>query len=341
IVGGVNNNITADYGFIGGGDNNAVTASGGAAFGVSNRVSGFNAVSFGSQNTVLGEGGAAFGRNNRSSGISSTVFGEENQALNGNAIAGGYQSYTNGGSSIAIGWADSITDFAVGAAIVGGVNNNITADYGFIGGGESNSVSATGGAAFGASDTASGYLSFAANRNNRASGNHSAVFGQYNRAPSLNEFVVGMYATKYTPTSPSISNANDRLFVVGNGIDESNRSNAITVLKSGNTGIGHETPVSSLDVDGTLGVKVKTGLAAGTDNPDEEAVVYIYSGGTGSIALPTASSVTNRVYTIVNSTGGVRTITSYVNLNGASVSNIGNGTSIEIISDGTNWYQIR
>ncbi|MEX0811787.1 MAG: hypothetical protein WD048_06195, partial [Chitinophagales bacterium] len=61
-------------------------------------------------------GSASFGADNHSvTGDRSIAFGEENTVSNSNSIVGGYQSYTNGGNSIAIGWADSITDFAVGA----------------------------------------------------------------------------------------------------------------------------------------------------------------------------------------------------------------------------------
>jgi hypothetical protein len=41
------------------------------------------------------------------------------------------------------------------------------------------------------------------------------------------------------------------LFVIGNGTSNSTRRNAITVLKSGNTGIGTDTPGFSLTVNGT------------------------------------------------------------------------------------------
>jgi hypothetical protein len=242
-------------------------------------------------------------------------------------VTSGYENYNEGYASMVFGQEDTITSTSQNSFIGGGAYNKITSNYAFIGGGSNNTVTGDYANAFGLINSASGII--------------SNVFGIGNNATSFAETVFGTYATGYSPNSTINFNVNDRLFVIGNGAGSGTRSNAITVLKSGNTGIGHDTPVSSLDVDGSLGVKVKTGLTAGTDDPDGEAVVYIYSGGTGNIALPTATTVSNRVYTIVNSTGGSRTITSYVNLSGGSVTSIGNGTSIELISDGANWYQIR
>ncbi|MBK7343802.1 MAG: hypothetical protein IPJ06_12365 [Saprospiraceae bacterium] len=44
----------------------------------------------------------------------------------------------------------------------------------------------------------------------------------------------------------------DPIFIIGNGSDWQNPSNALTVLKNGNMGLGTTTPGATLDVEGTL-----------------------------------------------------------------------------------------
>src|SRR5699024_413889 len=51
------------------------------------------------------------------------------------------------------------------------------------------------------------------------------------------ETTMGGMATEYTPFGVGINDARDRLFTVGNGIG-SVRSDAFTILKNGQTGIG-------------------------------------------------------------------------------------------------------
>jgi hypothetical protein len=106
-----------------------------------------------------------------------------------------------------------------------------------------------------------------------------------------------------------------------------------------NVGIGTTTPLSTLDINGTLGVKVKSGQVAGTNAPDNTATIWLYSSGTGVIIMPAASSCTNRMYIIVNQTGATRNTSSYRNLAGAGQNTLPTATSITIISDGTVWLQ--
>jgi hypothetical protein len=75
-----------------------------------------------------------------------------------------------------------------------------------------------------------------------ASGRASTAMGSYATAPSSDETVIGRYNTDYTPTSTNSWSAKDRLFVVGNGTENASRSNALTILKNGNMGIGADNP---------------------------------------------------------------------------------------------------
>ena len=82
---------------------------------------------------------------------------------------------------------------------------------------------------------ASGSVSVASGAYTIARGVNSTASGDYTRAESRSEFVIGSYNTDYTPLGSQNWNAADRLFVVGNGENSSNRSNALTILKNGKT----------------------------------------------------------------------------------------------------------
>lgn len=114
-----------------------------------------------------------------------------------------------------------------------------------------------------------------------------------------------------------------------------------TAASSVKVGIGISAPVSTLDVTGAVGMTIKTGQVAGTNHPDNSASFWIYSTGSGTITLPAASTCANRLYEILNSTGAVINISSFENLTGSAQTSLSTGASITIVSDGTNWMQIR
>jgi hypothetical protein len=61
-----------------------------------------------------------------------------------------------------------------------------------------------------------------------------------------------LFSTNYTPLSSTAFNGNDRLFNIGNGTSNIVRSDALTILKNGNTGIGTATPSEKLEVVGKI-----------------------------------------------------------------------------------------
>jgi len=109
----------------------------------------------------------------------------------------------------------------------------------------------------------------------------------------------------------------------------------------GNTGIGTVSPTSTLEVFGSTAMRVRTAQVAGTNQPDINGTMYLYTSGTGNINLPAANTCTNRIYVILNNTGAARTISSYRDLTGAAVTTINNSISLWVVSDGTNWQQIK
>jgi trimeric autotransporter adhesin len=120
--------------------------------------------------------------------------------------------------------------------------------------------------ATGIATLASGYTSTAFGAFNTASGNYSTAMGTEITAKSYNEMSIGSYNTDYTPLSASAWNSADRLFIIGNGTNSGSRSDAMVVLKNGNTGIGTSTPSEKLVVAGkikTTDLQITSGAAFG------------------------------------------------------------------------------
>lgn len=88
---------------------------------------------------------------------------------------------------------------------------------------------------------ASGSFSTAMNLNTRASGHLSVATGLFTKAESYNSFVIGRYniggGNPGNPANPfdfSYWISTDPLFEIGNGEDNENRNNALTIYKNGN-----------------------------------------------------------------------------------------------------------
>ncbi len=116
-----------------------------------------------------------------------------------------------------------------------------------------NNTAATGYAstALGSITTASGTAATSTGIQTRAAGHYSTAMGSYTTAPSGYETVIGRYNTQYTPLNTTGWNSSDRLFVIGKGTSDAARSNALTVLKNGNAGIGTDSPTALLHTEGT------------------------------------------------------------------------------------------
>jgi hypothetical protein len=98
-----------------------------------------------------------------------------------------------------------------------------------------------------------------------ASGTSSTAMGSNTNAKSFGETAIGTNNTDYTPNSTNSYDAADRLFVIGNGENASNKSDAMVVLKNGNTTINGTTNVNNHQIKN---------LADPTD--DQDAVTQSY-----------------------------------------------------------------
>lgn len=205
-------------------------------------------VSFGYMNTASGLYAMAFGFNATASGNGSTAWGNATEATAVYATAWGQGTEASGVRSTALG---SNTTSTGQQSVAWGQNTNSTATNSTAWGSGSN-ASAIQSTSWGQTTTASGLRSTAWGWDNTASGAQSTAFGVQNTAPSFVETVLGRFSTNYTPASATAWNLNDRLFVIGNGTSNANRSNALTVMKSGNVGIGTDTPEATVHIEGSL-----------------------------------------------------------------------------------------
>ena len=230
------NQVTDNYSVIGGGslnqagDNDADLANASAA-----TVSGGNLNKATSSFATVGGG-----YNNQASGNSAVVAGGRNATASGEAAG-----VLSGEANIASGYR---------SAVVGGNASTASGSNSFVGGGEFNNAS-------GVLSAVSGGVS------NLASGNITSIpGGQGLFARSFGETSVGIFNADYTPASTTGFDANDRLFVIGNGTSTSSRSNALTVLKSGKVGIGTTSPNAQLQFSNSVGRKIVLFEQANNDN---------------------------------------------------------------------------
>ncbi len=164
--------------------------------------------------------------NQVASGINSVIAGGlSNLASNGWSTVSGGNTNTASGQYSNIGGGLTNTASGENSTIGGGIANTSSMYGSTVGGGVNNSATNYG-------STISGGSS------NIASGNYSTVVGgRGNTAQSYCETVLGLFATVGAGDIDSYV-ATDRLLVVGNGTADGSRSNAMTVLKNGNSMIG-------------------------------------------------------------------------------------------------------
>jgi trimeric autotransporter adhesin len=152
--------------------------------------------------------------------------------------------------------------------------------------------------ATGHNTTASGHHSFTGGFTTNAQGDYSMALNAFTTAHSAYETVIGQYNTIYTPLSKTSWNSDDRLFVIGNGSSSISLSNALTVLKNGNIGIGSDNPAERLHIRNTSSeVKLRLQSTASPsiefwDNSNYRAGIgfsttqghlFLYNGGNVSV----------------------------------------------------------
>jgi hypothetical protein len=186
--------------------------------GYSTTASGDLSVALGDHTRATGGISTAFGYNTKASGSYSTVFGYESQATSHCATAFGLRTKATEWYTTALG--------------------SYTLASGYC------SLST------GSSTVASGMGSFSSGGSTVASGAYSVAMGFYTKAKPFGTVVIGQYNDTTFCLSPYNFSGVDPIFICGNGITETNRSNSFMILQNGATAIGNFFPTQMLDVDG-------------------------------------------------------------------------------------------
>jgi len=123
--------------------------------------------------------------------------------------------------------------------------------------------------AMGSQTTASGYLSTTRGLWVTASGDYSTAVGQHLTVQAYNSLAIGRYNVGGGTTDSWVST--DPLFEIGIGTSDTDRANALTVLKSGLVGIGTTNPTSTLQVIGNVNFATTSALTT------NESILYVDS----------------------------------------------------------------
>lgn len=120
-------------------------------------------------------------------------------------------------------------------------------------------------AAFGFDCQAKGVASITAGWGNQALGSSSLAIGSSLLAKAISSATFGQFNNDQDFFEPGGLSPLDRLFQIGNGSGGNSRSNALTVLRNGNVGIGNNSvnPTHTLDIGGRARIRHKGGSTAG------------------------------------------------------------------------------
>ncbi|SKB75192.1 tail fiber domain-containing protein [Dyadobacter psychrophilus] len=216
-----------------------------SAFRVGHTIGGWEDGSIGDYSIAMGHGSNASGKYSTALGKSSAADGKDAIALGSGANASnefstalGYGATASAQGSISLGFSDATNDFAVA------IGYETLAS-----GGHSVSI--------GAASKSTGFHSVAMGGGSLASGSYSVAIGESSRAKALRSTTLGAYNWIGDNPNPDVAAATDRIFQIGNGTGENTRSNAMTIMRNGNIGLGNNTvdPQFPLDVAGRLRIR--------------------------------------------------------------------------------------
>ena len=192
------------------------------SFGSSTKATGIYSTSMGFYTEATGDYSTSMGRGSTASGRYSTSMGYETEAI-------GDYSTSIGSSTIASGLISTSMGKYTEA------NGNISTSMGEF-------------------SKANGYCSTTMGRSSKAIGDYSTAMSLYTTAQPYSSTALGKYnIISGTPTSWVSS---EPLLIVGNGSDENNRNNALTLLKNSNLGLNTTTPQYQLSFKDDLGDKI-------------------------------------------------------------------------------------
>lgn len=240
------------------------------SFGRSTVASGYASSSFGYKTEASGGVSVAFGSGTKATGgEGSFVFGKVSEATGSSSFSGGFGSIASEQTAVSIGYYNK----SLGAASfsVGSLNEAQT-DYSIAAGSE-NISSGFAAVTFGFMNTTSGQQAFSVGTGNTASGNQSIAIGSGNTSSGIvstalgssttstgkyatsagkgtissgfGSMAIGTYNIENSSDSAELYDASNTAFVIGNGADNDNRSDAFVVKFDGTTTIAGDLNINS------------------------------------------------------------------------------------------------
>ena len=191
-------------------------------------------------------GTSATGTNAVAMGKSTTASGTRSTATGNNTVASGEYSTAMGSYTIASGWwSTAIGDQTTASGTVStAMGSNTTASGNYSTAMGSNTTAGHYSTAMGNNTTAEIY-STAMGSNTTASGWYSTAMGSYTTASDYVSTVIGQYnSSGSSATSVNSFSTSAPAFVIGNGTNSSNKSDAFKVMFNGDTTVSNDLTVS-------------------------------------------------------------------------------------------------
>lgn len=274
------------------------------------------ALRFGSVNNLNSNGirSTSWGRNNAAFGLESTSWGSLNMASGPQSTAFGTSNSANG--SLSTSW------------------------------GSSTNASGVRSTTWGTGTSASGGESTAWGEGTSAVGSKSTAWGSQTIANSSLETVFGRFNETSTPLDPVTFSSTDFLFAIGNGTSNSDRKNALSVYKSGNTRIGgalsvdaNENAIIITAANHNVDPKNKSFLRIGSDSADAaNRQVNLFPGSNPGQILMLTCACDAAQWSIVNQEV-MNPLGTPVNL-GANTRVVAKGDVLVLLWDGTSWLEV-
>lgn len=309
IVGGYNNrmiNSDADYGFIGGGQSNAITSANSTISGGQNNIASTNThatVVGGSTNTSSGQYSVSGGYSNVASGESSVALGRNNIASSKRAVALGASNTASGESSVAL--CAGNTASATYSSVVGGNNNTASGQRAIVISGIYNTSSGTSGISGGYSNLASGDNSVALGYDNEATVESAIAIGFENKANAISSIALNSNSKSYLESQ--LASASGRFSTTGDA-----QQSLLTARKQ-DTLASSATTVLSLDGTGTTNLIIPDGNNRAW-NVTVKWVAVCTNPGSGTTALGDVSIATDSfMFKRVGGTSSIGVLTNLQN----------------------------
>jgi len=214
------------------------------ACGLNNKARGTGSVSIGQGNSASSIGSIAMGNNNQATDVAAVAIGSGNIASGFEAVAIGSSNDATGDHSTAMGLstnARGFNSFSLGFA------TEADGDYTIASGSQTDAIGINA-ASFGDHTKAVGDNSIASGIDGRSTGANSVTMGVGTRSRAFASLTIGQYNDSIAISSANTWISTDPVFIIGNGLTDNSRSNALTVLKNARTGINIETPVAGLHI---------------------------------------------------------------------------------------------